>query len=331
MTDIDKKPIARRAKSRLKRATIGDWVIVFIMLVLIVTCLFPVLTVVATSFSASGAIIRQEVIILPRQMEEYEYIRVVEGAEVTASGRTFPIGLDFSAYHDILTDGRFMRSLGWTAILTLITTIAQLTMTVLCAYPLTYDHLKGRRVITLLLVFTMYFQAGIIPNFILFNRLGLLNNPMVLILPGLISVFLMIIMRKFFLGIPDSLKESAEIDGAGPMTILAKIYLPLSTPALATLGLMYAVGRWNGFTDALMFMTHPDSARWHPIQLLLYNILQGLQGVDTTLDPGAATAPGRGEAVRSAAIVVAMVPILCIYPWLQKYFVSGVTLGAVKG
>jgi putative aldouronate transport system permease protein len=138
-------------------------------------------------------------------------------------------------------------------------------------------------------------------------------------------------MRKFFQGIPESLKESAEIDGAGPLTILVKIYLPLATPALATIGLMYAVGRWNGFTDALMFMQGPGADRWHPIQLLLFNILQGTQGVDTTLDPGAAAAPGRGQTVQAAAIVVAMVPILMVYPWLQKYFVSGVTLGAVKG
>jgi putative aldouronate transport system permease protein len=141
----------------------------------------------------------------------------------------------------------------------------------------------------------------------------------------------MIIMRKFFLGIPDSLKESAEMDGASPFTTLIKIYLPLSTPVLATLGLMYAVGRWNGFTDAMMFMSHPSAAPYHPIQLLLFNILQGMQGVDTTTDPGAAAAPGRTETVRNAAIIVAMVPILCVYPWLQKYFVAGATLGAVKG
>ncbi|MCL1862800.1 MAG: carbohydrate ABC transporter permease [Defluviitaleaceae bacterium] len=311
-------------KSRLKRATIGDWVIVVIMIGLILICILPVLSVVATSLSDPAAIMRRTVALLPRT----EVQHVVDNVIVD---REFPIGASLDAYRDILTDARFMRALGWTAILTFITTIAQLTMTVLCAYPLTYDHLKGRKIITFIIIFTMYFSAGLIPMYVLLDTIGLINNVMVLILPGLISVFLMIIMRKFFMGIPESLKESAEIDGAGPLMVLIKIYLPLSTPALATLGLMYAVGRWNGFTDALMFMPAAEMAHYRPIQLLLFHILQGMQGVDTTLDAGAAAAPGRTESVRAAAIVVAMLPILCVYPFLQRYFVAGVTLGAVKG
>ncbi|MCL2386555.1 MAG: carbohydrate ABC transporter permease [Defluviitaleaceae bacterium] len=336
------KPAAttQKTKSRLKRATIGDWVIVVIMVALIITCIFPILNVLATSFSAPSAIMRQEVTLIPRV--EVDEMRPVQRVRELGDGTyetyttyerhlSFPVGIRTEAYQDMFLDARFMRSMGWTAILTFVFTILALAMTVLCAYPLTYDQLKGRGIITVLLIFTMYFQAGIIPNFILFNRLNMLNNPSVLILPGLISVFLMIIMRKFFLGIPDSLKESAEMDGAGPLTVLVRIYLPLSTPALATLGLMYAVGRWNGFTDALMFMAHPDAAIWHPIQLLLFNILQGQQGVETVLDPGAAAGLAHSRSVQAAAIVMAMVPILCVYPWLQKYFVSGVTLGAVKG
>jgi putative aldouronate transport system permease protein len=174
----------------------------------------------------------------------------------------------------------------------------------------------------------MYFGAGLIPTFILFRTLNLLNNPAVLILPGMISVFNMIIMRNFFTGIPESLKESAEMDGAGPTTCLIRIYLPLSTPVLATLGLFYAVGRWNGFMDALFFL--PAAQEYHPVQLLLYNILQGITAVDS-LDPGDAAIPGWGQMVESAAIVIAMVPILCVYPFAQKYFVQGATLGAIKG
>jgi len=302
--ELDMSAITMKTKGRLKRPRVGDWVVVAIMLLLITTCILPVMNVVARSFSDPVAIMRQQVAFLP-------------------------VGFNMDAYRDVLGDNRFMFSLGWTAVLTFISTIAALTMTTLAAYPLTYDHLKGRKVITLLIIFTMYFQAGLIPTFVLYRDLNLLNNPMVLILPGLISVFLMIILRKFFLGIPDSLRESAEIDGAGPFTILVKIYLPLSTPALATLGLMYAVGRWNGFLDAMFFMQR--NLRWHPIQLLLFQIIQGRIGVDTTLDPGAAAAPGTTQAVQAASIVVAMVPILCVYPWLQKYFVAGVTLGAVKG
>jgi len=290
-------------KSRLKRPTIGDWVVVFIMLVLIATCILPVISVVATSFSDPMAIMRRDVSFIP-------------------------VDFHTSAYLDVFGDSRFMWSLVWTGILTAIVVVTNLTMTVLCAYPLTYNSLIGRKVITILIIFTMYFSAGLIPTFVLFRNLGLLNNPLVLILPGLISVFLMIIMRNFFLGIPESLKESAEIDGATPWTILTKIYLPLSTPVLATVGLFYAVGRWNGFMDALFFMQ--GNSTYHPIQLLLYNILQNIVSLDV-MDPGIAATPGWGEAVQAAAIVVTMVPILCVYPWVQKYFVQGATLGAIKG
>ena len=288
---------------KLKRATAGDWVIVVMMSLLIVTCILPIMTVVATSFSDPTAIMRRDV--------------------------TFwPVGFQTGAYMDVLGDARFMRSLIWTGVITVIAVVVNLTMTVLCAYPLTYESLKGRKIITVIIIFTMYFGAGLIPTFILFRSLGLLNNPGVLILPGMISVFFMIIMRNFMIGIPESLKESAEIDGAGPFTCLIKIVLPLSKPVLATIGLFYAVNRWNGFMDALFFL--PNAREFHPIQLLLFNILNNIVAVDT-LDPGASTVPGWGAAVESAAIVIATVPILCIYPFAQKYFVKGATLGAVKG
>ncbi|MCL1877335.1 MAG: carbohydrate ABC transporter permease, partial [Defluviitaleaceae bacterium] len=294
--------MVKAKKSRLKRPTIGDWVIVAFMLLLITACILPVLSVVATSLSDPSAIVRREVAIIPRI--EAEGVQIVDDVEQTY--RYFPIGVNFDSYRDILSDARFIRSLLWTVVLTAVATALQLTMTVLCAFPLTYHNLKGRKTITLIIIFTMYFQAGLVPMYVLLENLGMINRPSSLVLPGLISVFLMIIMRKFFMGIPDSLKESAEIDGAGPLTTLVKIYLPLSGPAIAFVGLMYAVGRWNGFVDALIFLPSPDAAQYRPIQVLLFHILQGMQGVDTTLDAGAAAAPGRSVAVRNAAIVVAM-------------------------
>ena len=292
-----------KKKHYKKRNTIGDVIIILIMLLLIVLCLLPIFNVVATSFSSPGALARQEV--------------------------TFwPVEFHIDAYRDIIGDGRFMWSLTWTAILTAIVVAINLVMTTLCAYPLTYNSLKGRKIITFLIIFTMLFGAGLIPTFILFRRLGLLNNPLVLILPGSLGVFNFILMRNFFLGIPDSLKESAEIDGAGPMTILWRIYIPLSLPSFATIGLFVAVGRWNGFQDALFFL--PGASEWHPIQLLLFNILQNIVQVDPH-DPGSSAEPGWGRVTETAAIVVALVPILCVYPFIQKYFVKGATLGAVKG
>ena len=173
----------------------------------------------------------------------------------------------------------------------------------------------------------MFFNAGTIPNYLLMKPLGLLNNPLVLIIPSCMSVYNMIIMRSFFYGIPDSLRESAEIDGASFFTILVKIYVPLSKPVLATLALFYAVGRWNGYSDALMYINKPNL---YPLQLLLYNILNNINSVEVATQEGF-SAPGLTESLKAAIVMFSTVPILCIYPWLQKYFIHGVTLGAVKG
>ena len=319
-------------KSKLKRPQIGDWIIVVIMVLLIITCILPILTMVSTSLSDPRAINRREVTFLPVVMELHSADgRILDpDLDVGTPGARWVarFGIRTEAYQNVLGDSRFIRAMLWTTALTFIVVTLNLVMTVLCAYPLTYDSLKGRKIISVLVIFTMYFGAGLIPMFILFQRLNLLNNPLVLILPGTISVFFMIIMRNFFIGIPDSLKESAEMDGAGPMTTLIRIVLPLSKPVLATIGLFYAVGRWNGFMDGLFFM--PAARDWHPIQLLLYNIQQGIVSVDVN-DPGDVGTPGLGPAMEAAAIVIATAPILCIYPFAQKYFVQGATLGAVKG
>jgi len=320
-------------KSKLKRSTIGDWIIVAIMGLLILTCILPIMSTLATAFSEPRAINRREVTFLPLRMELFnsttgEILDPETDAGLPGATWRTRLGIQTEAFGNVLGDNRFTRSLLWTVVLTFIVVIVNLIMTILCAYPLTYESLKGRKIITVLVIFTMYFGAGLIPTFILFSRLGLLNNPLVLIIPGMISVFFMIIMRNFFIGIPESLKESAEMDGAGPLTTLVKIILPLSKPVLATIGLFYAVGRWNGFMDGLFFL--PAARDWHPIQLLIYNIMQNLVAVDIN-DPGDVGVPGMGPAMESAAIVIATFPILCVYPFAQKYFVQGATLGAVKG
>jgi putative aldouronate transport system permease protein len=294
---------ANQSNSKLSSPKFGDWFMAFIMLLLIITCILPVLSVIATAFSSPGAVMRREVVF-------------------------FPVEFSTDAFTTVLNNSRFIWSMIWTSILTAIVVVVNLIMTILCAYPLTYETLKGRKVLSVFIIFTMYFNAGLIPAFILFRRLGLLNNPLVLILPGMISVFFMIIMRNFFTAIPESLKESAQMDGAGPFTCLIKIYLPLSVPVLVTIGLFYAVNRWNGFMDALFFLG--DNHRFHPIQLLLFNIINNLTAIDP-MDPGATSPPGWGLTVQNAAIVIAMTPILLIYPFAQKYFVQGATLGAVKG
>lgn len=199
-------------------------------------------------------------------------------------------------------------------------------MTTLCAYPLIFEKLKGRGFINILITITMFFNAGTIPNYLLMKSLGMLNTVWVLMIPSCLSVFNMIIMRSFLYSIPDSLRESAEIDGASYFTILLKIYVPLSKPVLATLALFYAVGRWNGYSDALMYITDKDL---YPLQLYLYNIINNINQVEVATQEGFSS-PGLSEAVKAAVVMFSTVPILCIYPWLQKYFIHGVTVGAVK-
>lgn len=285
-----------------KSTRIGDWIIVLFCILCVLVCLLPLLNILARSLSSADALVRNEVLLLP-------------------------VGLNFDAYSIVLGDSKYTWSLLWTVILTVVSTLWCMFMTIMCAYPLTYDNLKGKKIIIAIIVFTMYFSAGTIPTYLLLKELHLLNNPLVLILPGSISVFNVIIMRSFFFGIPESLRESAELDGAGPLRVLINIYLPLSTPVLATLALFYAVGRWNGFSDALMFMSDRN---YYPIQLLLYNILNSISSVEVATQEGFSS-PGLSETIKSATVMFATVPILLIYPWLQRYFISGVTIGAVKG
>jgi putative aldouronate transport system permease protein len=139
----------------------------------------------------------------------------------------------------------------------------------------------------------------------------------------------MIILRSFFYGVPESLRESAELDGANPFVVLLRIYLPLSVPVLATLALFYAVGRWNGFSDALLYLV--SAPKYHPIQLKLYNIINNLSSLEIAIQEGGAAAPAASDGMKAAAVMFATAPILVVYPWLQRYFIHGVTIGAVKG
>ena len=286
----------------LNKSKLGDYIVVVFFLGLICICLFPMLNVFARSLSAPEYLIRREV-------------------------GLFPKGLNLQAFDIVWSDPKYTRSLAWTALLTVICTCLSLILTVLCAFPFVYNGLLGRKTLNVFMIFTMYFGAGMIPNFLLMRSLGLVDHPLVLILPASLSIFNTILMRSFFYGIPDPIRESAEIDGAGPFQILTRIYLPLSKPVLATVALFYAVARWNGYGDALLYLR--SERKWDPIQLLLYRVMQNLTAIDVTqFETTAGNAPT--EAVRTATIVIATIPIILVYPFLQKYFVAGVTLGAVK-
>jgi putative aldouronate transport system permease protein len=284
------------------KTKIGDWIIVFICVIIAALCLLPMINLLARSLSGTDYLVKHEVYLLPK-------------------------GFNFEAYATVLKDPKYIKAFGWTVILTFICTILSLVMTTLCAFPLIFPALKGRKVINMFITITMFFNAGTIPNYLLMQKLNLLDNPLVLIIPGCLSVYNMIILRSFFYGIPDSLRESAEIDGASFIQVLLRIYIPLSKPVFASLALFYAVGRWNGYGDALMYIK--KNKQFFPLQLLLYNILNNINSVEVAAQEGF-TMPGLGESLKSAIVMFSTVPILLIYPWLQRYFIAGVTMGAVK-
>ncbi|MBO4514622.1 MAG: carbohydrate ABC transporter permease [Lachnospiraceae bacterium] len=288
-------------KIKSKKAVIGDWVFVLICLIVSLICVLPMLNLLAKSLSGSEALVRNEVYLIPK-------------------------GLNFDAYEQVFRNQKYVWSFVWTVILTVVCTFVSLTMSTLCAYPLIFERLKGRNAINVFITITMFFNAGAIPNYLLMQKMGLLDNPLVLIIPSCLSVYNMIIMRSFFYGIPDSLRESAEIDGANFFQILWKIYVPLSKPVMATLALFYAVGRWNGYGDALMYV---KEEKFYPLQLYLFNIMNNSNKMEVATQEGFSS-PGLAASMKAAVVMFSTIPILMIYPWLQRFFIQGVTLGAVK-
>ncbi len=284
-----------------KQRKFQDLVIAGVCFLFILICLLPLVNLLARSLSSSQAMINNRV-------------------------SFWPVEFSLDSYVYVFKDRAFIRSIWWTALLTLICTLVSLVMTILCSYPLIYDALKGRKIINGMMLFTMYFSAGMIPNYLLMDQLNLIDKPLVLIIPNCLSIFNMIILKSFFYTIPDSLRESAQLDGAGPFHILIRIYLPLSKPSLATLALFYAVGRWNGFSDALMYTTRSELK---PIQLKLYEIINNRSAIDVAQQEGFAS-PAASDGLKAASVMFATIPILIVYPFLQRYFISGVTLGAIK-
>ncbi|OAS18700.1 carbohydrate ABC transporter permease [Paenibacillus oryzisoli] len=239
----------------------------------------------------------------------------------------FPTEFSLKAYQIIFANDRIVHSLLVTIFITVVGTLINIVATSIMAYPLSRKDLIGRKPIMMMILFTMLFGGGMIPTFLLIKALGLLNSFWSLLLPGAISVFNLIILKNFFQQMPDGLEESAKMDGANDLVILFRLVLPLSLPAIATFSLFYAVGHWNTFMTAVLYIN--DAAKW-PIQVLLRGIVMLSQG---WLDnPEAATdQTPPSETVKMAVITLATLPILCVYPFLQKHFAKGVMLGSVKG
>lgn len=236
----------------------------------------------------------------------------------------YPKTITFEAYEYIFHMKELWTSFGNSIFITFVGTLISMFVTILAAFSLSKHNLPGKRFILFVLVFTMMFSGGIIPTYIVVREAGLLNSLWGLMIPTAINTYNLIIMRNFFMSVPESLEESAKIDGCTDVGVLFRIVLPLSLPAVATITLFYAVARWNDFFTAVMYIT--DKEKW-PLQLFLRAMLMENEA---SYESGGDNPFLLGQSIKMASIMISTIPVLLIYPFLQKYFVQGATLGAVK-
>jgi len=245
-------------------------------------------------------------------------------AELLKSGgfTLLPRSLTFTAYGEILADGQLYSGLWVTARVTVIGTLTNIAATLLMAYPLSRKSLAGGRVIIKCIVFTMLFDAGIIPTYLVVKETGLIDTLAAMIIPSMISVYNLVIMKAFFEGLPEELFEAARIDGCGEFGVLFRIVIPMSLSILLTIGMYYAVAHWNAYMVAVLYIT---SDRLRPLQMILRRILTSVSN-DMTADEFVPS-----ETLKMAAVCFSTAPIVIVYPFIQKYFVKGTLAGAVKG
>lgn len=276
-----------------------DIINVIILLIVSVTTLYPFLNLFFISISSMADVVQSNGIML------------------------FPKSIDLSAYRYVLKYGGLTSAFKVTVYITIAGTLLNLVMTSLGAYVLSNREMPGRNFLMTMVLITMFFGGGMIPNYIVVKNLNMVDTLWALMIPGAISTWNLILLRNFFQSIPASLKESSRIDGASEITILVRIMLPLSTPIIATLSLFYGVGHWNEYMGAIIYI---NKTKLQPLQVLIrgmYNVaIENLDG--DSLPPPV-------ETVRSATVMLATLPIICAYPFLQKYFVQGMMVGSLKG
>ncbi|MDY7433607.1 carbohydrate ABC transporter permease [Bacillus sp. V26] len=239
----------------------------------------------------------------------------------------FPKTFTLDAYRYVFSTPTFIRSMGVSIFITVVGTAVQLLFTFTMAYPLAKRHVKGRNLLLNLVIFSMLFSGGMIPTYLVVKSLGLLDSYWALILPMAINPFNLIIIKNFFQQLPQELEESAKIDGCSEIGVFWRIALPLSKPVIATFALFYAVGIWNDFFHALLYIN--DSAKW-PLQMVLRQVTILSDLTATNGDTMQNTIPPE-QGIKLAVIVIATIPILAVYPFLQKHFAKGMLIGSVKG
>ncbi len=268
----------------------------------VVVTLYPFVNLLAQSFSSETAIRAGHVNLVPH-------------------------GFNLTTYKSVMKDPEFWVNYRNTVVYTVVATAVSMVLTTCYAYVLSKRHLKGRTVLVGVALFTMFFNGGLIPNYVLVSDLGMRNTIWAIVLPNAINVFNLLVMKSFFENLPDELEEAAAVDGLSPYGILLRIVLPLSKAVLATMVLFYAVSYWNSWFSAFLYMDH---SHYFPVTVYLRNLIAG---ATTGTDEGASsdTALQIAANIQAVTIVLTVVPILTVYPFIQRYFVSGVMLGAVKG
>lgn len=288
-------------------SNIGKGTIYLIVFFLGLICLLPLLNIVALSFSGSAAAAANRVGFLP-------------------------VDFTLAAYEKILGDQQFWRSFGISVLRVILSLALNLVLIVLMAYPLskTKREFRGRNIYMNLLIFAMLFNGGMIPTYIVVKNLGLLNTVWALVLPGAVPIFSVIMVMNFFLGVPKALEEAAIIDGATPLQVLTRVYLPCSKPVIATIALFSIVGSWNDFFSGLIYMTKVNN---YPLQTYIQSLsvkLEDLVNAGGSVSSLVNVMDVSSRNLNAAKIVVSVIPLLMIYPLLQKYLISGIVVGSMK-
>ncbi len=288
----------------MKKVHMLDVVVYVVLTISALLCLAPCINLLAMSVSGQTAIESGKVMFWPVDFTMQTFVTLFKGTSI-------------------------LRSFKNSVIITLIGVCLNMAVTILAAYPLSRPYFWGRRIFSKLIVFTMLFGGGMIPTYILVKQLGLIDTYAAIWLPGLISTYNMMVMRSFFENIPEDLSESARIDGCGEWRLLLKIILPLSKPVLAALTLFYGVAQWNTFMDVLLYI---NSAEKMNLAVFVQQMVQSQEALKQleNINPNEVIEVA-SEGIKSASTVVMVVPMLVVYPFVQKYFVKGIMLGAIKG
>lgn len=281
---------------------IFDTANVIFLILFCVSVIIPVLHVVAASLSSTNALIHAQV-------------------------KLWPVDLNVDNYAAVMSNQSFWRSFGITVFVVVVGTIVNLALTVLTAYPLSKRYLRGRQFVLILFVFTMIFYAPMIPTYLVVKELGLVNTVWAMIIPVALSAFNMLICLTFFRGLPEELFEAARVDGMNEYRTVWAIAVPLSKPIMFTLMLFYAVGHWNNYSTALMYITKQNLK---PLQLYLYGIIAKSDVNEMLSSVVEATTDLSPQGLQMAVIIVATVPIILIYPFIQKHFIKGALIGSIK-